>query len=134
MNKIQLDEICRQALDVRERAYAPYSGFAVGAALLSDSGTVYTGVNVENVCYPSGICAERTAAFKAVCAGELNFDAIAVVSEGAAAPCGGCRQVLAEFGRDMTIVLMEPDGRERRETTLRELLPEGFYPESLPRN
>ena len=132
MNKShQRAEICRLALHARERAYAPYSGFAVGAALLASSGEVFTGVNVENASYPAGICAERTAAFKAVSAGEREFSAIAVVSQGAAAPCGSCRQVMAEFGRDITVIMFEPDGGVRRETTLRDLLPEGFYPENL---
>ncbi len=131
MNKSQRVEICRQALEARECAYAPYSGFAVGAALLAGSGVVFTGVNVENASYPAGTCAERTAAFKAVSAGERQFAAIAVASQGAAAPCGSCRQVLAEFGRDMAFILLELDGGVRRETTMCELLPDGFYPENL---
>ncbi len=131
MNKSQRAEICRPPGAACARAYAPYSGFAVGAALLASSGEVFSGVNVENACYPAGICAERTAVFKAVGAGEREFSAIAVVSQGAAAPCGSCRQVMAEFGRDITVIMFEPDGGVRRETTLRELLPDGFYPENL---
>ena len=83
------------ATAARAHAYAPYSHYSVGAALLTRTGKVYTGVNVENAAYPSGMCAERVAVFKAVSEGERSFAAIAVVTENGGAPCGACRQVLA---------------------------------------
>ena len=116
------------AVKAREMAYAPYSGFRVGAALLGKSGKVYTGCNVENASYTPTNCAERTAVFKAVSEGEREFSAIAIVGgmgeqvSEFCAPCGVCRQVLSEFcGADMKIYFA--DGSE---TTLGELLPNGF--------
>lgn len=116
---------------VRRWAYAPYSHYPVGAALLTVSGRVYDGVNVENAAYPSGICAERVAVFKAVSDGEREFNAIAVVTDNGGTPCGACRQVLAEFGLDVTVILADGEGRVTRELSLRELLPGAFTPESL---
>lgn len=120
--------LCRQAAEVRKFAYAPYSRYPVGAALLTTTGKIYTGVNVENISYPNGICAERTAVFKAVSEGEKLFTAVAVVTPNGGTPCGACRQVLAEFSQDMVVLIGSPEGDLIRETTLEALLPESFDP------
>ncbi|GBD09374.1 Cytidine deaminase [Candidatus Thermoflexus japonica] len=118
------------ALRMRERAYAPYSGYRVGAALLGASGQVFTGCNVENAVYPLGLCAERVAIFKAISEGERGFTAIAIATENGGTPCGACRQVLSEFAPDLRILLVDAKG-EVRETSLRRLLPEPFGPQDL---
>ena len=123
--------LIERALAVRRWAYAPYSHYHVGAALLADSGKIYDGINVENAAYGSSICAERTALVKAVSEGERRFEAIAVVTNNGGSPCGACRQMLAEFGLDLKILLIDGKGKVLRETTLRELLPEAFTPDSL---
>lgn len=115
----------------RERAYAPYSNYAVGSALRTKSGHIYTGVNIENAAYPHTMCAERVAIFKAVSEGEKEFDAISVVTDNGGSPCGGCRQVLAEFGLDTIVLMADKNGTLVKETTVRELLPEAFTPEKL---
>lgn len=125
----QYDDLIDAARDVRERAYVPYSGFRVGAALLGESGRVYAGCNVENVSYGLSSCAERNAIFRAVGDGEQRFSAVVVVT-GAATPtppCGACRQVLSEFaaGGDMDVV-MATTGGARKEMRLSALLPESF--------
>jgi len=109
---------------VRIEAYAPYSKFAVGAALLTKSGRIITGCNVENLSFGLTICAERAAVFTAVAMGEREFEAIAVVADSKTpvTPCGACRQVLAEFAADLPICSANLEG-ERFESTLRELLP-----------
>ena len=117
---------------VRKNAYCPYSHFAVGAALLDDAGHVHVGVNVENASYPVGVCAERSAISIAVSAGSTRFVALAVVTAAseAVAPCGMCRQALAEFAPDLVLLMAPPDGPwiERR---LSEVLPFQFQPEHL---
>ncbi len=118
------------AMRMRERAYAPYSGYRVGAALLGASGQVFTGCNVENAVYPLGLCAERVAVFKAISEGEYGFTAIAIATENGGTPCGACRQVLSEFAPDLRILLVDAKG-EVRETSLRRLLPEPFGPKDL---
>jgi cytidine deaminase len=123
--------LIERALAVRRWAYAPYSHYHVGAALLADSGRIYDGVNVENAAYGSSICAERAALVKAVSEGERRFEAVAVVTNNGGSPCGSCRQMLAEFGLDLKILLVDGEGKVLRETTLRELLPEAFTPDSL---
>ena len=120
--------LCKQAAEVRRFAYAPYSKYPVGAALLTDTGKVYTGVNVENIDFTDGNCAERTAVFKAVSEGERAFTAVAVVAPNAGTPCGSCRQVLAEFSYDMLVIIGSTEGEFLREVPLRELLPEAFQP------
>lgn len=115
----------------RQHAYAPYSDYRVGAALRTRTGRVYTGVNVENAAYPTTICAERVAVFKAVSEGELEFDVIAVVTDNAVSPCGSCRQVLAEFGLGTIVLIADGDGKLVRQTTVGELLPEAFQPHHL---
>lgn len=120
------------ALSAREHAWAPYSRFHVGAALLCADGTVYTGCNVENASYGLTVCAERTAMLKAVSEGHREFVAIAIATDMAepASPCGMCRQALAEFAEDLRIVLVNRAGL-RREMTLASLLPGAFKPSAL---
>src|SRR5512140_2508875 len=117
----------------RVHAYARYSNYRVGAALRTKSGRVYTGVNVENAAYPTTICAERVAVFKAVSEGEKEFEAIAVVTDNGGSPCGSCRQVLAAFGLDTVVLLADGSGRLVQSTTVGELLPEAFQPRDLER-
>jgi cytidine deaminase len=126
------DELIASAKAAREQAYAPYSNFKVGAALLGKSGRVYTGCNVENAAYGPSMCAERTAIFKAVSEGEREFEAIAVVTKNGVSPCGTCRQVMIEFAPDMTVFISNMQGNTRI-TTVRDLLPDGFTPNHLPR-
>ena len=126
-------ELVALAKQARERAYAPYSNFPVGAALLGRSGRVYSGCNVENASYPLTTCAERTAVTKAVSEGEREFEAIAVVTATGATPCGGCRQILREFGGphgDLRVLVADTAGNVRV-FTIAELLPEGFTPNQL---
>jgi len=115
----------------RQRAYAPYSNYPVGAALRTKTGRIFTGVNVENAAYPQTMCAERVAVFKAVSEGEKEFEVISVVTDNGGSPCGGCRQVLAEFGLDTIVLMADRNGKLIKETTVRELLPEAFTPEHL---
>ena len=119
------------ANEARERAYVPYSNYPVGAALKTKTGKTYTGVNIENAAYPQTMCAERVAIFKAVSEGEKDFDVISVVTDNGGSPCGGCRQVMAEFGLDTTVLLADGKGNLVKETTVKELLPEAFTPEKL---
>ena len=119
------------AIEARRRAYAPYSNYPVGAALRTKSGKVFTGVNVENAAYPTTICAERTAVFKAISEGEREFEVIAVVTANGGTPCGSCRQVLAEFGLDTLVLIANGDGELMQETTVKDLLPGAFTPEHL---
>jgi cytidine deaminase len=123
--------LIERANEVRRHAYVPYSNYPVGAALRTKSGRVYTGVNVENAAYPTTMCAERTAVFKAVSEGEREFDAIAVVTNNGGSPCGSCRQVLAEFGLDTIVLIANGDGELVEETTVKDLLPGAFTPEYL---
>jgi len=124
-------ELIALAAEARGKAYAPYSGYPVGAALLTASGKVYTGANVENSSYGLSICAERTAAFKAVSEGEREFTAIAVVTANGGTPCGACRQVLNEFGPDMRVLIADMNGKYQA-YRLGELLPASFGPAQLP--
>ena len=121
------DELVRSALAIRQQAYAPYSKFLVGAAVLTDDGTVFTGANVENASYGLTICAERVAAAAAVAAGQRKITAVAVATAGGAAPCGACRQFLAEFGGSMDVLLVDVDRPENvKQMSLADLLPEQF--------
>lgn len=115
----------------RQRAYAPYSNYPVGSSLRTKTGRIYTGVNVENAAYPQTMCAERVAMFKAVSEGEKEFEVITVVTDNGGSPCGGCRQVMAEFGLNTTVILADGNGKIVKETTVRELLPDAFTPEHL---
>jgi cytidine deaminase len=124
-------ELIATAVAARQWAYAPYSKFLVGAALLTESGKIYDGINIENAAYPSGICAERVAVFKAVSEGERKFVAMAVVTSNAGSSCGACRQVLAEWGLDTIILFCDAEGNVVTETTVGGLLPGAFLPEHL---
>jgi cytidine deaminase len=119
------------ALEARKWAYAPYSHYPVGAALLTTSGRIYDGVNIESAAYPTTMCAERVAVFKAVSEGERNFTAIAVVTSNGGSPCGSCRQVLAEFGLDTLVLIADGEGHIVQETSVGELLPGAFGPQHL---
>lgn len=128
MDAKELMKIARKA---RQNAYAPYSHFAVGAALLADSGRVYTGCNIENASYGLTCCAERNAIFAAVGAGERRFKMLAVAADSPepVAPCGACRQVIAEFG--IPLVVMGNFKEATKTMTAEELLPYGFGQESM---
>lgn len=119
------------AINVRQKAYAPYSNYAVGAAVLTKAGNIYSGVNVENAAYPTAMCAERVAIFKAVSEGEREFVAIAVVTANGGTPCGSCRQVLAEFGLETIVLVANSNGEIIEETNVAALLPGAFLPEDL---
>ncbi len=121
-----------QALQARERAYAPYSGYRVGAALLTETGQVFTGANVENAVYPLGLCAERVALFKAVSEGQRRFRALVVVTENGGMPCGACRQALWEFAPDLWIWVLDVSGQVHWQGALRDLLPHAFGVQDLP--
>ncbi len=140
MDSFDRKQLIQRALDQQKEAYAPYSGFCVSAAVLTDSGRIYTGVNVENSSYPAGTCAERNAIFHAVACGERKITAIAIVgglhgnNEDYCAPCGICRQVMREFGSPKEMkVLLAKTTEDYREMPLEDLLPFSFGPESLPR-
>ena len=115
----------------RQHAYIPYSHYPVGAALRTKTGKIYTGVNVENAAYPQTMCAERVAIFKAVSEGEKEFEIISVVTDNGGFPCGGCRQVMAEFGLETIVLMADGNGNLVKETTVKELLPEAFTPDKL---
>jgi len=128
LNDETRQQLIEAAVQARRWAYVHYSKYAVGAALLTASGLVYDGVNIENAAYPTTICAERVAVFKAVSEGERSFQAIAVVTENGGSPCGSCRQVLAEFGLDTLVIVADQDGKVTFEVTVGELLPGAFTP------
>lgn len=132
LDEAAAEELVAAAAVARERAYAPYSGFAVGAALLTGSGAVVAGVNIENAAYPITICAERAAVAAAFSAGERDLVALAVIADTPepVAPCGMCRQVLAELGPALEVVLANTAGGRLR-TTPAELLPGAFSPADL---
>jgi len=126
MDKTVLQRLLDKAKDASKKAYAPYSGFRVGAALITVSGQVFTGCNVENSSFSLTICAERNAVFQAILAGELEITAIAIYvdSDKLFPPCGACRQVLSEFAKDIPILYASKI--EERYSTLHHLLPESF--------
>lgn len=130
VNETVLGKLIAEARRARANAYAPYSNYRVGAALITAKGVIYTGCNVENASYGACICAERSAIAQMVTAGDTKPLACAVLTGGKApgSPCGICRQVLVEFARDMPVVLVAetPAGDVRRDTTLAELMPDVF--------
>jgi len=114
------------ANEARRRAYAPYSLYPVGAALRTKTGRIFTGCNIENAAYPTSICAERVAVYKAVSEGEMDLEVIAVVTPNGGMPCGSCRQVMVEFNPDMLVLVADGEGRLVQETTVAGLLPGAF--------
>lgn len=125
-------KLVKAAQQVRTLAYAPYSRYLVGAALLTPAGTIYTGCNVENAAYPATVCAERVAVGKAVSEGERQFVAVAVITADGGSPCGMCRQVLYEFAPQMLVIIANAEGIITGEFGLEELLPHGFRLELRP--
>lgn len=131
MEKSKIDELIFLAKNASKRAYAPYSNFNVGAALLTKSGKIFTGSNIENASYGATVCAERVAIFKAISEGEKDFEIMAIYSnsEKLSFPCGICRQVMVEFSKDLKIILSNE--KERKIFTLKEILPYPFTNEDL---
>lgn len=128
MDQQHKEALLSAAVQASETAYAPYSKFRVGAALLGKNDVIYRGVNVENASYGLTICAERSAVFNAISDGERQFDLIAVASPGGVAPCGACRQVLHEFAPDIKIFLVDTSGEKPvTELSLNVLLPHAFF-------
>ncbi|MBI3537006.1 MAG: cytidine deaminase [Chloroflexi bacterium] len=129
---MKIAQLVNAARRARRNAYAPYSRYAVGAAVLARSGKIYAGCNVENAAYPSGLCAERVAIFKAISEGERELDAMAVVTSNKGMPCGACRQVFAEFARgDAPYFIATLRGESYRTFSLAQLLPERFGADKL---
>jgi len=128
MNRnIDIEKLVALARAARRQAYAPYSHYRVGAAVLAKSGKMYAGCNVENAAYPSGLCAERVAIFKAVSEGERRLVALVVVTSNLGSPCGACRQVFSEFADDEAMIVLAPArGKSRRVYCLQDLLPNRF--------
>jgi cytidine deaminase len=126
MEADQRHKLIELAIEARQWAYAPYSHYAVGAVVLTEGGKIYEGVNIENSAYPTGICAERVAIFKAVSEGERHIKTIVVATENGGAPCGSCRQVMAEFGLDTEVLIVNTTGKIVLETTVAKLLPGAF--------
>jgi cytidine deaminase len=131
LTKQEKQALIELANTARRHAYAPYSNYPVGSSLRTRSGRIFTGVNVENAAYPQTMCAERIAIFKAVSEGETDFEVITLVTDNGGSPCGGCRQVMAEFGLDTLVILADGQGNILQETTVRDLLPGAFTPEKL---
>jgi cytidine deaminase len=131
VNPEMVQELIQRAIEARRWAYAAYSNYAVGAALLTASGRIYDGINVENAVSNLGICAERVAVFKAVSEGESSFNAVAVVSSNGAFPCGACRQVLSEFGLETWVIVANENGAMVSQCQLLDLLPNAFGPGDL---
>jgi cytidine deaminase len=131
--EVDLERLLERARAAQEQAYAPYSRFRVGAALLATDGRVFTGANVENAAYPATICAERVALPAAVTAGARDLEALAVVGDGPGpcTPCGMCRQVLFEFAPDLLVLAAGADGALARFRLGPDLLPHGFGPARL---
>jgi len=126
LEKEMKDKLIQRAKQAWERAYAPYSNYSVGSAVLTESGEIFDGVNIENAVYPLTICGERVAIFKAVSEGQRSFKAIAVVTRNGGTPCGSCRQVMAEFGLDTIVLIADTSGELLQEYTVAELLPNSF--------
>lgn len=128
----QKNKLIQVAREYQTRAYAPYSKYLVGAAVLAEDGKLYGGNNIENSAYPSGLCAERVAIFKAISEGNRSILAICVVTRNGGSPCGACRQVMREFASlDMPVIIADEQGEIVLETTMDGILPRSFGPESL---
>ncbi len=127
MDEVKIKRLIDIATEARDKSYSPYSGFPIGAALLTNDGEVFTGTNVENASYGLTNCAERTAIFKAVSEGYREYEAIAIVAdtERPVPPCGSCRQVLQEFGNDIIVIMANLKG-EHLQYTISDLLPGAF--------
>jgi cytidine deaminase len=130
VTEAQKADLVAAAIRAREHAYAPYSNYRVGAAILLPEGEIVSGANVENASYGLTNCAERSAVYTAVSRGARALLAVAVATENAGSPCGACRQVLVEFAGDVPVLLVDGAG-STRETTLYQLLPDHFGPDSL---
>jgi len=131
MDQEQKIDLVRIANQVRKWAHVPYSNYPVGAAVLTESGRIYDGVNIENAAFPVTICAERVAIFKAVSNGEKDLKAIAVVTRNGGMPCGSCRQVMAEFSPEMLVIVADEKEKITAEKSLADLLPGAFRSDSL---
>ena len=133
VSEVVLDDLKRRAREAAAHAYAPYSEFKVGAAVLTDGGQIHSSANVENASFGLSNCAERNAIFEAVAHGARKLEALAVYTSTATAtmPCGACRQVLAEFGADAIVICCTDDDSRERRFALAELLPAPFGPASL---
>ena len=127
----KMKALIEKAMEAQKHSYAPYSHYFVGAALLTKSGKMYSGCNVENASYGLANCAERTAVFKAISEGEREFEAMVIVTRDGGMPCGACRQVLNEFSPDMAVIAVDQDGKIHFEITLHQLLPQAFGPANL---
>ena len=125
--KEEYKKLIKKAEKARKRAYTPYSKFQVGAALLSTNGKIFTGCNIENASFGLAVCAERVAIFKAISEGSTKFEAIAVIGDTGkpCSPCGACRQVISEFGKDITLIMANLKG-DVKIKKIKELLPEAF--------
>lgn len=131
VSKLNKSELITKALEVQKMAYVPYSNFHVGAALLTEDNKLYTGCNIEISSYSPTLCAERTAIFKAISEGHRKIKTIAIVGDANPTfPCGVCRQVIREFGKDATVIIANSED-DYKEYTLDELLPHSFGPEDL---
>ena len=130
-NDVQIKELITKALAARKWVYIPYSNYPVSAAILTSSGEIYTGVNIENASYSLTMCAERVAIFKAVSENHRSFETIVVVTKDGGSPCGACRQVLSEFGLSTIVIFADEHGKIIKETTVENLLPDAFGPSNL---
>lgn len=126
MNDDQRRRMVEGAIEVRKHAYAPFSNFFVGAAILTEDDQIFLGCNIENASFGATVCAERVAAGTAIAAGVRKWQGIAVATVGGASPCGVCRQFLAEFAPEMTVVIVDCETMRERETTVGALLPDRF--------
>ena len=126
MNKEQEIMLIQEAETARKNSYSPYSNFAVGAALLCKNGKIYNGCNIENGAYPSSICAERVAIFKAVSEGQYDFEGIAIVGDKEAPPCGACRQVMSEFVKADFKVIIATSSKDYKTYNFADILPLSF--------
>jgi len=133
MEQAQKEKLLNAAVEGSQNAHCPYSKFRVGAAVLTKSGNVFSGGNIENVSYGATVCAERVAIWKAVSEGEKDFEAIAVIGPGTSEgyPCAQCRQVMVEFGLDWLVISGDAQGNYMGEMTVRELVPFAFTPDAL---